>query len=42
MADGRDYERALDAENPYSDPVGALRRTLIETRVYNDPREGMA
>jgi predicted AlkP superfamily pyrophosphatase or phosphodiesterase len=30
-----DYERALKAENPYSDPVGALRRTLIETRVYD-------
>jgi tetratricopeptide (TPR) repeat protein len=31
-----DYERALRAENPYSDPVGALRRTLVETRVYDD------
>ena len=31
-----DYERALKAENPYSDPVGALRRTLIETRVYDN------
>ena len=30
-----DYERALKAENPYSDPVGALRRTLVETRVYD-------
>ena len=31
-----DYERALKAENPYSDPVGALRRTLVETRVYDN------
>jgi len=31
-----DYERALTAENPYSDPVGALRRTLVETRVYDN------
>ncbi len=31
-----DYERALKAENPYSDPVGSLRRTLIETRVYDN------
>lgn len=31
-----DYERALVAENPYSDPVGALRRTLVETRVYDN------
>ena len=30
-----DYDKALKAENPYSDPVGALRRTLVETRVYD-------
>ena len=31
-----EYERALKAENPYSDPVGALWRTLVETRVYDN------
>jgi tetratricopeptide (TPR) repeat protein len=29
------YRAALASADPYSDPVGALRRTLVETRVYD-------
>jgi hypothetical protein len=31
-----DYRKALSAENPFADPVSALRRILVETRVYDD------
>jgi len=29
-----EYRRALEATRPYDDPVSALRRILVETRVY--------
>lgn len=30
-----EYDRRARAENPYDHPVGALRRILVETRVYH-------
>jgi Flp pilus assembly protein TadD len=31
-----EYSRRISAEDPYAHPVSALRRILIETRVYHD------
>jgi type I phosphodiesterase/nucleotide pyrophosphatase/tetratricopeptide repeat protein len=31
-----DYERVADSDDPYAQPVSALRRMLIETTVYSD------
>jgi tetratricopeptide (TPR) repeat protein len=30
------YKRALESETPYGNPISALRRTLVETRIYDD------
>ena len=30
-----EYDRAAAEKNPYANPVGALRRVLVETRVYD-------
>ncbi len=30
-----EYARHAEAENPYAHPIGALRRILVETRVYH-------
>ena len=31
-----DYQKVADSDNPYAQPVSALRRMLIETTVYSD------
>lgn len=33
--DAEDYARHASADDPYAHPVGALRRILVETRVYH-------
>jgi len=33
---GADYQKVADSDDPYSQPVSALRRMLIETTVYGD------
>ncbi|HEX7180501.1 MAG TPA: alkaline phosphatase family protein, partial [Thermoanaerobaculia bacterium] len=34
--DEEGYRRALERPDPYADPVSALRRILVETRVYDE------